>query len=280
MAIGLLSRFSTTPGMDDEKRAELTEHLAELRARIMRSAVYLVVGCVIAYIVFPIYFKVVSAPVVDALKDYAKHHSGQYQPIAPGTFVFHSVFSMFFLRLQLSMYGGLIIGSPLVVTEIWGFVSPGLTPAERRPVRMIAPFSVFLFVLGAGLAFWVMPAAVTWFLSFLGDFPGAILLQDPLDYISFLTKMMLVFGLMFQLPIIMMALGKVGIIHSAMLIKYWRYIVVGITTVAMIVTPSNDPFSMIVMAIPMVLLFFASISLVKLVEPKEPVTTFDRFRSK
>jgi sec-independent protein translocase protein TatC len=269
MVFNPFDRIRLMPGMDPEKKADLTEHLAELRTRLLRSMVYLVVGCVVAYICFPVLFKVVAAPVVGALKEIAKKRPDQYQPFPPGTFVFHQFFGAFFLRLQLSIYGGLIIGSPLIVTEIWGFVSPGLTPAERRPVRLIAPFSVLLFLLGASLAFWVMPAAVRWFLGYLSDFPGAVLLQDPEDYVTFLVKMLLIFGLMFQLPIIMLALGKVGIIRSAMLLKYWQYIVVGITTLAMIVTPSNDPFSMIVMAIPMVILFFVSIWLVKLVEPKE-----------
>jgi sec-independent protein translocase protein TatC len=271
MALRLLGRSKTSPGTDTEKRAELTEHLAELRTRLLRSALYLVAGCIIAYACFHLVFHFIASPVVDALKAVAKNSHGQASPFPPGTFVFHQFFGPFMLRLQLSLYGGLILGAPLIVTEIWGFVSPGLTPAERRPVRMIAPFSVFLFLLGASLAFWIMPSAVTWFLGYLSDFPGAVLLQDPEDYVLFLAKMVLIFGLMFQLPIVMIALGKVGIIRSAMLIKYWQYIVVGITTVAMIVTPSNDPFSMIVMAVPLVILFLISIFLVKLVEPKDTI---------
>jgi sec-independent protein translocase protein TatC len=268
MAFGFLSRVRSSATTDNEKRAELTEHLAELRSRLLRSAFYLIAGGVVAWICFEPAFHFLSAPVVDALKAAAYKHPGNVQLLPPGVFVFHSFFGPFFLRLQLSLYGGLLIGAPLIVMELWGFVAPGLTSTERRPVRMIAPFSALLFLMGASLALWVMPSAVTWFLSYLSDFPGAILLQDPEDYIIFVVKMVLIFGLMFQLPIVMIGLGKLGIIRSAMLIQYWRYIVVGITALAMIVCPSNDPISMIVMAIPMVLLFLISIWLVKLVEPK------------
>jgi sec-independent protein translocase protein TatC len=268
MTIPLLGRLKLSSPPDLEKKAELFEHLAELRTRLLRSACYLVFGCAVAWIVFHPVYKFLAQPLLEALRHYAHRVPGQVSLVPPGTLVFHSFLEPFLLRLQLSLYGGLVIGAPLVVMEAWGFVAPGLTASERRPVRLIAPFSVFLFALGGALAFWVMRAAVIWFLSYLSDFPGAVLLQDPEDYIFFVVKMVLVFGLMFQLPVVMIGLGKIGILRSTMLIKYWRHTVVGITALAMIVTPSNDPFSMIVMAVPMVFLFLISIWLVKLVEPK------------
>lgn len=251
----------------DDKRAELSEHLGELRARIIRSALYVVAGFAIAYNLFGFIFKALSAPIVAALHDIAKHMPPDQRGLIG--FVFHSFTGPFFLHLKLSLIGGLILAAPAVILEVWGFVAPALTPKERRPLFVIAPFSALLFIAGAALAYWVMPAAVHWFLSYLGEFPGAVLLQDPESYILFVVQMMLVFGLVFQLPIFMMVLGRLGIIRSKMLIKYWRYITVGITVLAMIVTPSNDPLSMTIMAVPLVLLFFASIGLVRLVEPKQ-----------
>jgi sec-independent protein translocase protein TatC len=251
----------------DEKRAELSEHLGELRTRIIRSALYILVAGIVAYNLFGLIFKAISQPIVSALHEIAQHMPPDQRALA-GAYVFHSFTGPFFLHLKLSLIGGLILAMPAITLELWGFVAPALTPRERRPVIWLAPFSACLFILGAGLAFWIIPAAVRWFLSYLSEFPNAILLQDPEDYILFVVKMMLVFGLVFQLPILMMALGRFGIIRSKMLVKYWRYIAVAIWIVAMIVTPSNDPLSMTVMAIPMVLLFFGSIGLVRMVEPK------------
>ena len=125
-----------------------------------------------------------------------------------------------------------------------------------------------LFVLGVSCAYFILPMAVKWFLSFLNDFPGAVLFQDPLTYIVFTVKMLLVFGLLFELPVILMFLGKVGIINAALMVRYWRQIAVGLFTVSMVVAPSNDPGTMLALAIPLTLLFFGSIGLVKLVEPK------------
>jgi sec-independent protein translocase protein TatC len=207
-------------------------------------------------------------PIVSAMREIARKLPPDQQALA-GRFVFHGFAEPFLLRLQISLYAGVVLALPFIVLEVWGFVAPGLTSNERKPMQFIAPFSVLLFGMGAGLAFFIMPAAVHWFLGYLPDFPDAILLQDPQDYILFVVKMMLVFGIVFQLPIIMMGLGKLGILRSAFLVKYWRYAVVAITVVAMVVTPSNDPFSMIVMAVPLVILFFISIFLVRLVEPRE-----------
>ncbi len=251
----------------EEHRQELTEHLGELRSRLIRSAVYILLGMVVMYNLFPAVFHAVVEPINTALHEIAMKRPPDERTLAGG-FVFHNFAEPFFLRLQLSMIGGLVIAVPLMTLEIWGFVLPALTASERRLVQFIAPFTVFLFVLGASLAYLIMPSAIHWFLLYLADFPNAILLQDPQAYVLFLVKMIIAFGLVFQLPVIMMALGKFGIIRAKMLTKYWRYIVVGITTAAMIITPSNDPFSMIVMAVPLVLLFFVSIWLVKLVEPK------------
>ena len=255
-------------GPEDE-RQDLTEHLAELRVRLMRAAVYVVLGMIAMYAVFPVLFRTLSEPITSALHQIAARMPPDQRTFAGGL-IFRNFFEPFFLRLQLSLIAGLVVAAPFIVLEGWGFVLPALTAAERRSVRLVAPFSVLLFVLGAGLAYAIMPSAVHWFLLYLADFPSGVLLQDQQDYILFLVKMVLAFGLVFQLPVVMMGLGKVGIIRSKMLVKYWRYIVVGISVAAMVITPSNDPFSMIVMAVPLVLLFFGSIFLVRLVEPKEP----------
>jgi sec-independent protein translocase protein TatC len=219
------------------------------------------------YNLFPFVFNTLTHPIMDEMRIVARHLPPDQRTYA-STFVFHGFTEPFFMRVQLSAIGGIIIAVPFITLEFWGFVVPALTLKERRPFQAIAPFAVLLFIVGVSLAYYIMPFAVKWFLSYLTDFQGAILLQDPQDYIVFVVKMLVVFGLVFQLPIIMMALGRFGIIRSAMLSKYWRHCVVALTVIAMVVTPSNDPFSMCVMAVPLVGLFLISIGLVRLVEPK------------
>jgi len=125
---------------------------------------------------------------------------------------------------------------------------------------------VVLFLLGVSCAYLVLPMAVRWFLSYVP--PGVSLLQNPMTYIVFAVKMLLAFGLVFQLPVLLMFLGKVGILTSVIMVRYWRQIAVGLFTVAMVVAPSNDPGTMLALAVPLTLLFFGSIGLVKMVEPK------------
>ncbi len=259
-------RLETSPADDSaEKKAELTEHLAELRTRIIRSCLYLFVGMAVMYVFSKQLYVVLSAPITHAIASVRPHGSGSG---LPDTIVFKSFMDFFLIRLQISMVGGLVLALPLVVLELWGFIAPALTPNEKRGVHFVAPMSLVLFVLGVSCAYLILPMAVRWFLSFQADFPGTSLLQDPLTYVIFTVKMMLVFGALFELPVILMFLGKVGIINSALMIKYWRHISVGLFTAAMVVAPSNDPGTMLALAIPLTLLFFGSIWLVKLVEPK------------
>ncbi|MDQ2798369.1 MAG: twin-arginine translocase subunit TatC [Armatimonadota bacterium] len=244
----------------DEKKAELTEHLAELRTRLIRSCLYLGIGMIVMYAFYAPIYHFLAAPILGIMKK-----------LPPGSgFRFNTFTEPFFLKLQIAMVGGLILAVPFVVMELWAFIAPGLTPQEKKGVRFVAPMSVGLFIAGVTCAYLILHMAVRWFLSYLNDFPNAVLLQNPLTYIVFVVQMMLVFGLLFQLPVVLMFLGKIGILTSAIMIQYWRQIAVGLFTLAMVVAPSNDPGTMLALAIPLTLLFFGSISLVKMVEPKEP----------
>ena len=245
------------PVRDEERKAELTEHLGELRTRLIRSSIYLILGMIVMYVLFKPIYSLLEAPIAPILK------------LSPGSsFRFTSFTEPFFLKLQIGTVGGLMLAAPLVVLELWGFIAPALTPAEKRGVHFVAPLSVLLFVLGVACAYLVLPRAVTWFLSYMSEFPSTVLQQNPLTYTVFVVKLLLVFGLMFELPVLLMFLGKVGIITSSLMIQYWRQTAVGLFTLAMVAAPSNDPGTMLALAIPLTLLFFASIGLVKLVEPK------------
>ncbi len=261
-------RLETSPVDPDDRKAELTEHLAELRTRIIRSCLYLAVGMVIVYALSGPIYKILAAPILGTIAKLSKAHANNGLPV--GGFVVNNFTDPFFIKLQIATVGGLILAAPLIVLELWGFIAPALTPQEKRGVHFVAPMSVLLFVMGVECAHLILPMAIRWFLSYLAGIPGAVLFQNPLTYVVFVVKIMLVFGLMFQLPVVLMFLGKVGIISSALMIKYWRHIAVGLFTGAMVVAPSNDPGTMLALAVPLTLLFFGSIGLVRLVEPKQP----------
>ncbi len=257
-----LSGPEQDPKRDEERKAELTEHLAELRTRLIRACLYVLFGMVAVYLLSSQIETTLMAP-INKVINARKVVDGQTQ-LPP--FAFHSFTDGFFLTLQIATVGGLIVALPFVILELWGFIAPALTTHEKKGVYFIAPMSVVLFLMGLSCAYLILPMAVHWFLSYIP--PGAVLMQNPLTYIVFVVKLLLVFGLLFELPVVLMFLGKIGIINSALMIQYWRQIAVALFTLAMVVAPSNDPGTMLALAIPLTLLFFASIGLVKLVEPK------------
>ncbi|MER3472854.1 MAG: twin-arginine translocase subunit TatC [Armatimonadota bacterium] len=238
----------------EDRPADLTEHLEELRTRIVRSLFVIFAGWVAGYILFPVVYHLLSLPLEKPLRE------------VEGKTVFLHFADPFFLRLKLSFVVGLIFAAPYVTYQIWAFVAPGLTRSERRVVRMFIPFSGMLFVMGVGLGYVLMPAAIRWFLSYLADYGSATLLQNPLSYVLLTVKILLAFGLSFQLPIVLIILAKLGLVSSKRLMTYWRHAVVIISIIAAVITPTNDPLSMTVMALPMVFLYFLTIGIVKRME--------------
>jgi sec-independent protein translocase protein TatC len=238
----------------EDRPADLTEHLEELRTRIIRSFIGIFIGWVAGYILFPQVYQSLAYPLREPLR--AVH----------GQTVFLHFADPFFLRLKLSFVVGLIFAAPYVTYQIWAFVAPGLTRSERRVVKMFIPFSGTLFVMGVAIGYLLLPAAIRWFLSYLSDYGNATLLQNPLSYVLLAVKILLAFGLSFQLPIVLIILAKLGLVTSKRLMTYWRHAVVIISVIAAVITPTNDPLSMTVMAAPMVFLYFLTIGIVKRME--------------
>ena len=291
--------FSKNDALHD-KRMELTEHLGELRSRIMRSIMYAVVGAIIAYQFFPMLYGALYKPLSQEMNRQNTTRQNIVNPVLPlsheakgpvptkeefdnlyrdylnlrdnpparpvMSIVFRGFQEAFLVRVSVSMIFGLVLITPLVLWELAMFITPALTPTERRPLRLLIPVSVFLMASGIAVAYTTMFYAMHWFLSYLDDFPQpAVLMQDPNDYILFFVKMMAVFGLAFQLPVVLMGGAFAGLITSKGLIKHWRWGFV-IAALGGVFTPANDMFSIALMAGPLLLLYFGSILLVKIVE--------------
>ena len=158
---------------------------------------------------------------------------------------------------------------PFTAWHIWGFAAPGLKESEKKPLRGVVPFSVALFFLGVFFCWLVLPSAFQWFASFLDRFPNASLYQSPAEMVSFSLKMMAAFGICFQLPLIVYALGRLGVLTPETMMQYWRQATVFIFFAAAAITPSNDPISMLMMAIPLCILFIISVYAVKLTARKD-----------
>jgi len=238
----------------EDREAELSEHLGELRARLIRSIAYVAAGAVAAWVLYGWIYSFLTRPVRHAL--HTVHTKMLLTHVAEG----------FMLKCQVSLLAGLIIAAPFVTREVWLFVRPALTKDERRPVRWVVPLSVLLFAGGVATAYLIFPAAMNWFIGYVPK--DAELRPSMSATVVFIVKMLLAFGLVYEMPIFLLLLAKIGIINSRMLKSSWRFAVVAIAVVAAVVTPSADAFSMMAMAVPMVGLYVLSIALVKFVEPK------------
>ncbi len=235
-----------------DRQLELMEHLAELRARIIRIALYVCAGMAVGWTFYDFFFTLFSSPVMRFLKE------------SDSSFLLTGVAEAFTIKVQISLLIGVILAMPLITWEGWRFVAPGLTRSERRAVKLVSPLSTILFITGVVLAFFVMPVGIKWLIS--QNPPEAKFMPSVAQTLLFILKMYLAFGLVFQMPVVLMFLAKVGLISSRTLKSYWRQAVVAIGIIAAAVTPSGDAFTMMIMCTPMIVLYILSIGLVKLVE--------------
>lgn len=247
-------RARNSSGDPEEFRLSLVEHLDELRIRLIRSLVAIVISATIAWFaVDPLY-----AAMTEHIRTLLPKGL-EYQE------VFRSITEPFFLKVKLSIYFGMILALPISVSQLWGFIKPGLRPHEQRPFRMIGPLSIFLFLLGCYFCWLILPPTINWFGEFVqGSFKDTAVLQEAGTLIFFVLNMMLGFGLGFQLPLVVFFLAHIGLLPPEALNKYWRQAMVVIFIVSALITPSPDPISMLMMALPLTGLFVISVYAVKL----------------
>ncbi len=234
-----------------DKELSLTEHLSELRTRIIRSLLAIVVAACVCYVFIEPIFAILSRPLLEVLpKD--------------STLIFTSYPEAFFTYLKLAITCGIFLASPFVLYEIWAFVEPGLYPHEKK---WAIPFVIFssLFFVGGGFFGYIVvfPAAF----NFLASYAGADLKLMPSvsEYFSLTVKLLLGFGFAFELPIFMVFMSLIGLIDAKMLRTNRKYALLIIFIVAAILTPTPDVVNQCLLAAPLLVLYEVSIFLVTLI---------------
>ncbi|MFM6939684.1 MAG: twin-arginine translocase subunit TatC [Rhodoluna sp.] len=227
-----------------EKRMGLGGHLRELRNRLFWSALFILAGTVIGWLIFDQVFELLQAPIVR----YAETHRSNT------TINFGSVTGAFDLRMQTAIFLGVLIASPFWLFNLWAFVTPGLKKHERRYTITFLASAVPLFLAGCWLAWTSLPYFIS---SLIGFTPtGAANVINANEYVLFTIRVLLVFGLAFVLPVVLVLLNFIGILSAASILKSWRLAVFIIAIVAALATPVSDPMSMLLVMIPMGLLYF------------------------
>ena len=229
----------------DESAMSLVEHLSELRRRIAISLLAIFLGSLVGFYFAPQLITFLKAPLNLA------------KPL-----VYTGLGDAFFINLKLAVVVGIVIAMPVLVWQLWRFISPGLTREERRMARPWAPLAIVFFVIGVTVAYVILPFASTFLLSFSS--PDLQPLITASEYFGFVTTLCLAFGLVMEYPIVLVLLAKVGIITSARLRRSRRVVILAIAIISAVVTPGGDPISPTVLGVTMYLLYEFSIVLIRL----------------
>src|ERR671918_989630 len=223
----------------------LVEHLTELRTRLIICVVAVALGMLAGFILYEQIFDVLIRPYQDI--------ADKHPTIGGGRLLQTDPLEGFSIRMRTSAYAGIAFAMPVLLWQIWRFVSPGLYSNEKRYAIPFVASALMLFVAGAGLAYWTMPRA----LDFLASIGGEQLEQfyRPSEYFRLITYMMLAFGIGFEFPILLIFLQLAGIVEVDTLRHGRRYAILIITILVAVITPSGDPYSMLALSVPMVVFY-------------------------
>jgi sec-independent protein translocase protein TatC len=224
----------------------LSAHLIEFRNRMIICAVALVLAAIGGWFLYDPVLAILQLPVEEIAAQDGRIAELNYAGIA----------SPFDMKIKVSLFIGLILSSPVWIQQLWAFIVPGLTKTEKRYTLGFVLVSIPLFLGGACLAFFALPNAVRALTAFTPE--GASNIIPAQEYLSFVMIIIVVFGLAFVLPVIMVGLNMLGILSADRIRKSWRIVVLIVFVFAAIATPAPDAISMFFLVIPMLALFFAA----------------------
>ena len=239
-------RLPTRPR--DEARMTLIEHLEEFRSRIIRVGIAFVVFAIVAW-----FF-------VDQIFDWLLAPSGL------SNLYFTSVASPIITDIKLAMYAAFLLTLPYLICQVWAFVAPAVGEVGRMFTYILIALSSSLFLAGVAFGYYaVLPVGLHFLLNYAPDRYEQIITADT--YLAFVTRFLLAFGIVFELPAATFVGRSLGLVDAPLLRRYWRHAVVVSAVLAAALTPGQDPFSMLLMMAPMVLMYGASILIARFVSP-------------
>ncbi|MEU2622308.1 twin-arginine translocase subunit TatC [Streptomyces sp. NPDC007157] len=245
---------------DPEGRMPLGDHLRELRNRLAKAMLAIVIVTVVAAFFYNDIINFLTKPVLDsvgceqAFGELARAKSDSH-PCAQITI--NGLLAPFTLALQVSLMAGVVFASPVWLYQLWAFVAPGLHRNEKKYAYAFVATGVPLFFGGAYFAYKVLPTTAKVLLQFTPHSVSNLLPLD--DLLQLVTRMVIVFGLSFELPLLLVMLNLTGIVSGRRMLGWWRAMILGITVFAAVATPSTDPLSMLALAGPIWVLYFGAV---------------------
>jgi sec-independent protein translocase protein TatC len=231
--------------MAEERQLTIIEHLEELRDRLIKSVIALTVTTTLSFAFAKQFLEILITPM------------GQTLPVSPSPTTTIVVFA------KVALISGVALAMPVLVYQLISFIAPGLTGQEKRYLYLVLPGATFSFIAGVAFAYFVMlPTAIPFLKGFLGDIIEPNWFIDK--YISFITSLLFWVGLSFETPLLIFFLAKLGIVTPAVLSRYRKYAILVIAVLAAVITPTPDPFNMLLVMGPLILLYEIGILLAKL----------------
>lgn len=221
----------------------LWEHIAELRTRLFKIAIAVSLGAVIGWFLYPYILEIL------------KHPFNEVQPDQP--FIATEPLQAFGLRIKMSAYIGIAIAMPVIVWQVWRFVTPGLYPNEKKYAIPFTVSAIVLFLMGATVAYYILNPTLEFLTTIGGSQIEPFYTAD--SYVTLIVWMMLAFGIGFEFPVLLVALQLIGVLTPRRLVQWWRWAIVVIALIAAVITPSGDPISMIALAVPMLVLYVVAV---------------------
>lgn len=234
--------------VNDERRMTVVEHLTELRRVLIISLAAWLIGTIVAFVFNGFVLGLLLRPLNLVL--------GHIHTIAPSAIITSPTEGLS-IPIKIATVVGFILALPVILWQMWSFVAPGLRPIERRFAGPFIGSAIALFGVGAAFAYFVMPLGLGFLAGFLGS--NAMYFPDLNQYLSFFLLLVVIFGVTFELPVVLVLLGAMRIISSRWLRQRRKVAIVLIIAAAAIVTPGADPFTPTALAVPLILLYEASI---------------------
>ena len=239
------------------------DHLRELRSRVIRSILAVAAGMMGLLAFYDPVKSLLTRPYVRLCTSAAKYGcDGSLYSLGP--------LDGFTARLRISTYGGIVIALPVILWQIWRFVSPALEKKERQYAVPFVLSSVVLFAAGVSIAYWTLDRALEFLISWAGE--DVTQAFQVTRYMSLVVLMMLAFGVGFLSPVLLVFLQLAAVVTPRTLIRQWRYAIMGIFVAAALITPSGDPFSLLALAVPLSVLYLVAVLVGWLLVRRRPAT--------
>jgi sec-independent protein translocase protein TatC len=235
------------------------EHLGELRTRLIICALAFTIAAVVVFVYYEPILETLRQPLCSLDPDLLGSQGCKLQTFKPTEGLL--------IRLKIASMGGMIVASPIWLYQLWAFVTPGLTMREKRYAAPFIFSAIFLFGAGTAFAYYMLPNALRFLVTIAGDSIDVNFRAE--EYLNFVGLILIAFGVTFQLPLLLFFLGLANVIKVEQLRKYRRYAIVGIAFLGAIVTPTQDPFTMMALSVPLYALYELVIVLLSIVKRRK-----------